>query len=151
MTAKPKKDKSKIIKLIQETETESEHELSYYANDRVKLMKEVLKIIKPKRIKLMAPTCIQNLDIEEINSMLLEELLGISNKRLKYIFLGQNLEDDSSSSDPEEEKQPPADEVISLDDVSEDDFVIDLVSGKVSLRKCEYLFFKQIKHKKKTF
>jgi hypothetical protein len=67
------------------------------------------------------------LDIGEINSMLLEELLGISNKRLKYIFNGQNLGEDSSSTDPEEEKQPI--DIISLDDVSDDDFVIDVDSG----------------------
>lgn len=59
--------------------------------------------------------------------MLLEELLGISNKRLKYIFNGQNLEEDSSSTDSEVEQQPI--DVISLDDVTDDDFVIDLDSG----------------------
>lgn len=59
--------------------------------------------------------------------MLLEELLGISNKRLKYIFNGQNLDEDSSSTEPDEGQ--PID-IISLDDVSEDDFVIDLDSGK---------------------
>lgn len=67
------------------------------------------------------------MDNEEINSMLLEELLGISNKRLKYIFNGQNLEEDSSSTDSEVEQQPI--DVISLDDVTDDDFVIDLDSG----------------------
>lgn len=59
--------------------------------------------------------------------MLLEELLGISNKRLKYIFNGQNLEEDSSSTDPEAEQQPI--DVISLDDITDDDFIIDLDSG----------------------
>ncbi|CAG9827300.1 unnamed protein product [Diabrotica balteata] len=121
-----KKDK-KLIKLIKsksESEDEgSEHELSYYLNDRVKLMKEVLKIIKPRKIKSMAPDCMKSMDIEEINSMLLEELLGISNKRLKYIFNGQNLNEESSSTDPED--QP--DDVISLDDISDDDLeIIDL-------------------------
>ena len=69
----------------------------------------------------------QHLDIGEINSMLLEELLGISNKRLKYIFNGQNLDQDSSSTDPEDEKQP---DIISLDDVSEDDFIVEVDGGK---------------------
>ncbi|KAJ8971742.1 hypothetical protein NQ314_000555 [Rhamnusium bicolor] len=108
------------MKLINNSDSDSEaseHELSYYLNDRVKLMKEVLKIIKPKRIKNMAPDCIKNIDNEDINSMLLEELLGISNKRVKRIFNGQNLEEDSSSStDPEEEQQPI--DIISLDDVN---------------------------------
>lgn len=59
--------------------------------------------------------------------MLLEELLGISNKRLKGIFIGKPQEDDTSSTDEEEEKSP---DVISLDDVTDDDFIIDLDSGK---------------------
>lgn len=58
--------------------------------------------------------------------MLLEELLGISNKRLKYIFNGQNLDEDSST-DPEEDENPA--DIISLDDISDDEFIIDLDSG----------------------
>lgn len=54
--------------------------------------------------------------------MLLEELLGISNKRLKYIFNGQSLDEDSSSSTSEDK---PID-VISLDDISDDDLVINV-------------------------
>nr|CAI5853002.1 unnamed protein product [Callosobruchus analis] len=128
----------KLVKLINEkseSDNESEHELSYYAHDRVKLMKEVLKIIKPKKIRSMAPQFMRNMDNEEINSMLLEELLGISNKRLKYIFNGQNLEEDSSSTDPEDDQKPI--DVISLDDISDDalEDVIDLDSDKESKRR----------------
>ncbi|XP_060525439.1 putative sodium-coupled neutral amino acid transporter 10 isoform X2 [Cylas formicarius] len=65
------------------------------------------------------------MEIGEINSMLLEELLGISNKRLKYIFEGKNLEEDSSST--EDDKSP---DVISLDDISDDDFVIEINSDE---------------------
>lgn len=56
-----KKDK-KLKKLINKSDSdsdESEHELSFYLNDRIKLMKEVLKIIKPKKIKTMAPDYIK--------------------------------------------------------------------------------------------
>lgn len=122
---KPKKCKKKYFKsdLSSGTDTdESEHELSYYAKDKVRLMKEILKLIKPKQIKAMAPECIKDLNIMEINSMLLEELLGISNKRLKYIFNGENVDRETSSSDTEEDKP---DDVISLDDISDDD-VIDI-------------------------
>ncbi|KAL1505845.1 hypothetical protein ABEB36_005308 [Hypothenemus hampei] len=111
----------KLINLIDPgsgSEGESEHELSYYIEDRVKLMKEILKIMNPKKIKSMAPECMKNMDLKEINSILLEELLGISNKRLKYIFEGKTLEEESST----DEDQPV--DVISLDDVSDDDFVV---------------------------
>lgn len=58
--------------------------------------------------------------MEEINSVLLEELLGISNKRLKYIFSGQHVDEDSSSSTEPEEENKPID-VISLDDITDCD------------------------------
>lgn len=57
-----KKEKNKTAKLIDKPDSDDEediHELSYYVDDRVKLMKEVLKIIKPKKIKSMAPECIR--------------------------------------------------------------------------------------------
>ncbi|KAJ3667039.1 hypothetical protein Zmor_002449 [Zophobas morio] len=132
---KPKREKRRASKSAEKSDSENEeniHELSYFLDDRVKLMKEVLKIIKPKKIKTMAPDCIKHLDIGEINSMLLEELLGISNKRLKYIFNGQNLDQDSSSTDPEDEKQP---DIISLDDVSEDDFIVEVDGDKSKKKK----------------
>lgn len=55
-----RKDKQ-LRKLINKSESDedSEHELSYYLNDRVKLMKEVLKIIKSKKIRSMAPKCMR--------------------------------------------------------------------------------------------
>lgn len=50
--------------------------------------------------------------------MLLEELLGISNKRLKHILSGQNnLEYSSSDSDDVR----AIDDIISLDDISTDE------------------------------
>lgn len=63
--------------------------------------------------------------------MLLEELLGISNKRLKKIFNGLPQDDDSSSTEEEDEKTP---DVVSLDDVTDDDFIIDLDSGTWPIR-----------------
>ncbi|KAH1026404.1 SWR1-complex protein 3 [Dendroctonus ponderosae] len=116
--SKSKRKLSKLIAAESGTDDESEHELSYYVEDRVKLMKEVLKIIKPKKMKSMAPECMKNMDMQEINSMLLEELLGISNRRLKYIFEGKTLEEDSSTDEDH------AEDVISLDDISDDDFIV---------------------------
>lgn len=56
----PKLEK-KLVKLINDSDSgsESEHELSHYLNDKVKLMKEVIHILKPKKIKNMAPSCIK--------------------------------------------------------------------------------------------
>jgi hypothetical protein len=69
---KTKREKNKIGKLIEKSDSENddnEHELSFYINDRVKLMKEVLKIIKPKKIKSMAPDCIKVSTTSSIGSI----------------------------------------------------------------------------------
>lgn len=71
------------------------------------------------------------MELQEINSMLLEELLGISNKRLKYIFEGKTLDEESST----DEDQPV--DVISLDDISDDDFVV-ISDEEVNKRKCKH-------------
>ncbi|XP_017779081.1 PREDICTED: uncharacterized protein LOC108564526 [Nicrophorus vespilloides] len=116
-----KENARKKVKLSNssECEDESEHELYYYANDRVKLMKEILKTLKTRKIKSLTPESLKNFDMEEIKTMLLEELLGISNKRLKKIFEGQNTDDESSSTDEDQ----AAVDVISLDEISdEEDF-----------------------------
>ncbi|XP_018333433.1 uncharacterized protein LOC108742656 [Agrilus planipennis] len=120
-TLKKKKLLTNLQSSSESDEESSAHELSHYKNDKIRMMKEVLKILNPKKIKSMAPDCIKHLDIEEINAMLLEELLGISNKRLGYIFNGENPDRESSSSESEDEKIA---EVISLDDISDDDIEI---------------------------
>lgn len=51
--------------------------------------------------------------------MLLEELLGISNKRLKSILNGENLDAESSSTDSDDDPKPI--DIISLDDISTDE------------------------------
>lgn len=57
--------------------------------------------------------------------LLMDELLGISNKRLKYIFKGQS-DDVASSSNTDSEEEKPADDVISLSDITsgEDDVIL---------------------------
>lgn len=54
MSPKEKKKKRKK-KHKSNRKYEEIHELSYYLNDRLKLMKEVVKIMKPHKIKSMAP------------------------------------------------------------------------------------------------
>lgn len=54
MSPKEKKRKRKR-KHKSRNKHEEIHELSYYLNDRLKLMKEVVHIMKPHKIKSMAP------------------------------------------------------------------------------------------------
>lgn len=74
--------------------------------------------------------------------MLLEELLGISNKRLKYIFSGQNIDGESSSCTESEEEKPI--DIISLDDItsiSDDDTAFGVANQSKSTGKFNYFRF----------
>lgn len=51
----PKEKKKHKKKHKSSRKREEIHDLSYYLDDRLKLMKEVVKIMKPKKIKSMAP------------------------------------------------------------------------------------------------
>lgn len=51
----PKEKKKHKKKHKSSRKYEEIHELSHYLDDRLKLMKEIVKIMKPKKIKSMAP------------------------------------------------------------------------------------------------
>lgn len=56
--------------------------------------------------------------------MLLEELLGISNKRLKHIISGQSNVEYSSSDTDDASKPAEVIDIISLDDISTDEDIM---------------------------
>lgn len=42
-----------------DNDSESEHELAYYTGDRIKLMQQAFKLIKPKSLLAMTPDCVK--------------------------------------------------------------------------------------------
>lgn len=126
----------------------SEHELGYYVNDRVKLMQEVLKLIKPKKLLSMAPESMRDMESSAMKSLLLEELLGISTKRLRNILAGENLDYDSStSSESAEERRTDDIEIISLDEITSDSeiFISDDNCMEIQLSETERLELEGVK------
>lgn len=146
------KDKFKKC-LDSETDSEtSEHELGYYVNDRVKLMQEVLKLIKPKKLLSMAPESMRDMESSAVNALLLEELLGISKERLRNILAAENLDYDSStSSESAEEKKTDDIEIISLDDITSDSeiFISDDNCMEIRLSETERLELEGVKSSNK--
>lgn len=90
----------------------------------------------------------QDVKFDDLMFLLTDELLGISKKRLKYIFSGKSDDIASSScTDSEEEeeqqqrKKKQSDDVISLSDITseEDDVILcntKKVKGWCVLNKC---------------
>lgn len=91
--------------------------LSAFVDDRVELIRQAFMCLKPKEITCLAPDAFQGKSIEFIQEQCLDEVLGISTKRLLSIINSTQCPTDTDSSDEEEEKIT---EHISLDEISSD-------------------------------
>lgn len=91
--------------------------LSAFVDDRVELIRQAFMCLKPKEITCLAPDGLQSKSIEFIQEQCLDEVLGISTKRLLSIINSTQCPTDTDSSDDEEEQTV---EHISLDEISSD-------------------------------
>lgn len=56
---------------IRDSET---HDLAYYIHDRVELMHQVFSVLKYKEIKAIAPACIRNISLDDLQELCTEEV-----------------------------------------------------------------------------
>ncbi|XP_004924188.1 uncharacterized protein LOC101735496 [Bombyx mori] len=103
------------------TRIQQEHDLAYYIHDRVELMHQIFSVLKPKELKAMAPDCVRNVSIDDLQELCTEELLGISSKRLLAILDGAEPPSDTESSS---RSPSPQLETISLDSISSDEEIL---------------------------
>uniref|UniRef100_A0A1B0CVE5 Uncharacterized protein n=1 Tax=Lutzomyia longipalpis TaxID=7200 RepID=A0A1B0CVE5_LUTLO len=94
--------------------------LSEYVDDRVELIKQAFSCLKPKSIKAIAPDFLQNKPIEKIQEQCLNEVLGMSKKRLLSIINATKCPTDTESSSDEEGVER-IEAHISLDEISSED------------------------------
>ncbi|CAG4952977.1 unnamed protein product [Parnassius apollo] len=126
-----------------------ELDLTYYIHDRVELMHQVFSVLKAKELKAMAPRCVQYISINDLQELCMEELLGISSKRLCAILDGAEPPSDteSSSRSPSPEKL----ETISLDSISSDEEILSESSSKKKKHKHRHRRSKsKSKHRRKS-
>ncbi|XP_054733657.1 PH domain-containing protein DDB_G0287875-like [Anastrepha obliqua] len=106
------------IKKEKTEEDRSLHPMSHYIDDRLELVKQVFGSLKPKTITNLAPDFLKSKGMDEIEEHCLNELLGISTKRLLSIINATKCPTDTESSgDSDVEHQ---EEHISLEEISSD-------------------------------
>ncbi|XP_037025056.1 dentin sialophosphoprotein isoform X2 [Bradysia coprophila] len=93
------------------------HPLGHYIDDRVELIRQIFMSLKSKTIKSIAPDFLQGKSLETIQEYCLDELLGISKKRLQSIINSTQCPDNTDSSDSDVEN---IEEHISLEEISSD-------------------------------
>ncbi|XP_058822119.1 uncharacterized protein LOC131683810 [Topomyia yanbarensis] len=92
--------------------------LSAYVDERVELIRQAFSCLKPKEVKALGPEFMQGKSIEFIQEQCLDEVLGISTKRLLSIINSTKCPTDTESSSDEDAHQSA--EHISLDEISSD-------------------------------
>ncbi|XP_077283471.1 uncharacterized protein LOC143909388 isoform X2 [Arctopsyche grandis] len=93
-------------------------DLTFYVKDRVELMRQIFKILKDRELLAMAPDYLRGQKLDGLQEALLDEVLGISSKRLHSILEGLEC---PSNTDSSEESSADAFETISLDSISSDE------------------------------
>ncbi|TRY68748.1 hypothetical protein TCAL_02497 [Tigriopus californicus] len=66
------------------------HPIGYYINDREAMLNEVLSVVKGAKFKAMLTSTLRNLDPERLKALFLEQLEGMSKKRIKYVLAGND-------------------------------------------------------------
>lgn len=145
----PSEKKSKKNKLEAKATTSNAplKPLSQYVGDRLELTKQLFSCLKNKQIKQRLPpnlevilswimnwrsltreTFFQNKSIERIQQICLDEILGISSKRLVSIINNTRCPENTDSDDSEIEQ---VDEHISLEEISSDSEAEAAQKGKI--------------------
>lgn len=78
--------------------------LGAFVDDRVELIRQAFTCLKPKEIKCLVPDFLQGKSIEFLQEQCLDEVLGISTKRLLSIINSTKCPTDTESSSDEDEK-----------------------------------------------
>jgi ribosomal protein S13 len=121
-----KKKKSKLKKLKNADKVKVKAEpldikpLSSFIGDRVELIRQTFMCLKPKTVKQIAPDFLQGKSIDKIQEYCLDEVLGISKKRLTAIINNTKCPTDTESSDSDNSDIQKVDGHISLEEISSD-------------------------------
>ncbi|KFB43905.1 AGAP002214-PA-like protein [Anopheles sinensis] len=91
--------------------------LAGYIDDRLELIRQVFSCVKPKEIKYLLPDFLEGKSNDVIKERCLDELLGISTKRLRSIINNTKCPTDTESENSDVEN---IEEHISLDEISSD-------------------------------
>jgi len=113
-----KEKEKKRAKYRSETSSESEsdisdmdldeevHPISHYVNDRPEMITQVFATITGSKLRSMLPPSLVDLDIDDLKAICLDQLIGMSKRRLQHVLAGQEmLESSGSDSDTEDENK----------------------------------------------
>lgn len=108
--------------------------LGEFVSDRVELIRQTFSCLKGKVIKSMCPGFLQGKTMDEIQEQCLDEVLGISTKRLLSIINATKCPENTESSSDDSDVEKII-EHISLDEISSDEEISKAAKSKAAARK----------------
>lgn len=126
-THKSKKSSSARSSVEKSKETDLKS-LSDFVDDRVELIRHAFMCLKPKTIKNIAPEFLKGKSIDKLQEICLDEVLGLSKKRLFSIINATACPSDTESSDSDAPKI--IEDHISLSEISSDDDMLEEINSK---------------------
>ncbi|XP_053671306.1 histone-lysine N-methyltransferase SETD1B [Anopheles nili] len=114
---KPKENETAKPSVNIKQEPEELKPLSAYIDDRLELLRQVFSCVKPKEIKYLLPDFLEGKSNDLMKERCLDELLGISTKRLHSIITNTKCPTDTESSSENSDVEK-IEEHISLDEIS---------------------------------
>ncbi|XP_055844472.1 protein IWS1 homolog [Episyrphus balteatus] len=138
MSSSKSKKKSKSTKIPEPIKIKKEDDhlicpMEHYVDDRVELIRQIFSSLKPKTITNLAPEFLKKSKLEDIQEQCLNEILGISKKRLLSIINSTKCPTDSETSS--EDDVNAVTEHISLEEISSDSDVADSKVPKTAGKK----------------
>lgn len=73
--------------------------ISHYINDREEMINQVFSVIKGAKLKSMLPPFLVDLELDELKGLCLEQLIGMSKKRISCVLAGQEMVESSDTDD----------------------------------------------------
>eukprot|EP00095_Tigriopus_kingsejongensis_P009127 maker-scaffold595_size129005-snap-gene-0.19 protein:Tk09127 transcript:maker-scaffold595_size129005-snap-gene-0.19-mRNA-1 annotation:"glutamic acid-rich protein" len=82
------------------------HPIGHFVNDREAMLNQVLSVVQGAKFRAMLTTTLKHIEFEELKAMFLEQLEGMSKKRIKYVLAGQRMDESSNTEDEDEDEEP---------------------------------------------
>ena len=66
------------------------HPISYYISDKEEMLDQVFSVVGSAKLKAMLTSSLRDLELSELKLLCLDQLEGLSKKRIKYILAGKS-------------------------------------------------------------
>ncbi len=79
------------------------HPIGHYLDDREEMIDQVFSVIRGAKLRAMLTSTLRDLRLDELKALCLQELEGMSRRRIRAVLRGEEMEESSNTEDDDEE------------------------------------------------